>query len=77
MFLNCQNKWMESLRVEPSDGARTMAEEINQISIPSEILGSYQEQQFDIITMWHVLEHVHLLNETVEFLKDKSTQKER
>ena len=76
MFLNAakSNGWKVA-GVEPSDGARKMAEEINQISIPSEIVGSYKNQQFDIITMWHVLEHVHLLNETVEFLKDKSTPK--
>ncbi len=25
---------------------------------------------YDIITMWHVLEHVHLLNETIDWLSD-------
>ena len=31
----------------------------------------FQNEQFDIITMWHVLEHVHLLNETVDWLKER------
>lgn len=26
--------------------------------------------RYDIITMWHVLEHVHLLNETIDWLSD-------
>ena len=28
---------------------------------------------YDIITMWHVLEHVHLLNETIDWLSEHLT----
>jgi SAM-dependent methyltransferase len=55
--------------VEPSQLARTNAEKItNSIISPSllEVSGT-----FDTITLWHVLEHVADLNETVEQLKSK------
>lgn len=32
-------------------------------------LDSFLQNDFDIITQWHVLEHVHLLNERIEQLK--------
>lgn len=30
----------------------------------------FENQHYDIITMWHVLEHVHRLNETMEWLHE-------
>jgi len=57
--------------IEPDLGARTIAEEINETTIKTEILSSFDKEKFDIITMWHVLEHIHLLHETVDWLKDK------
>lgn len=72
MFLDeaRKNGWVVD-GIEPDSGARQIAENINKASIKSEILSSFQNEQFDVITMWHVLEHVHLLNETVDWLRSK------
>jgi SAM-dependent methyltransferase len=56
--------------VEPDPGARTKAEESTGISIlvPGG-LTSLETNSCDAITMWHVLEHVHDLEWTLEQLK--------
>lgn len=54
---------------EPDQGARTIANEKAAGRIYSDIYNpSFDSQQFDIITLWHVLEHVHKLNETISWL---------
>ncbi|KAA6438799.1 class I SAM-dependent methyltransferase [Dyadobacter flavalbus] len=54
---------------EPDQEARTIANEKAAGRIYSDIYNSSLEnQQFDIITLWHVLEHVHKLNETINWL---------
>ena len=75
MFLNEArgNGWKVN-GIEPDSGARQIAEEINKSTIKTEILSSFQNEKFNIITMWHVLEHVHLLNETVDWLKERVTE---
>ena len=52
--------------VEPSDGARAKAQQLTSQKI-SEKLST--QNQFDVITAWHVVEHVPNLNETVSKLK--------
>lgn len=54
---------------EPDSGARGVAQgrlgnQVYENIYSTELAG----QQFDTITMWHVLEHVHRLNETLEWL---------
>jgi 2-polyprenyl-3-methyl-5-hydroxy-6-metoxy-1,4-benzoquinol methylase len=61
--------------IEPSAEARKRAEDIHQIKIDSGVESSgLGVGSFDVITMWHVLEHVHRLSETIldlkSFLKD-------
>jgi 2-polyprenyl-3-methyl-5-hydroxy-6-metoxy-1,4-benzoquinol methylase len=75
MFLNeaRENGWKVN-GIEPDSGARQIAEEINKATIKTEILSSFQNEQFNIITMWHVLEHIHLLNETVDWLKERLSE---
>jgi 2-polyprenyl-3-methyl-5-hydroxy-6-metoxy-1,4-benzoquinol methylase len=70
MFLNVarENGWRVN-GIEPDAGARGIAETTNQIKIKEEVLSSFQNETFEVITLWHVLEHVHKLNETVEWLK--------
>ncbi|PWK17848.1 2-polyprenyl-3-methyl-5-hydroxy-6-metoxy-1,4-benzoquinol methylase [Arcicella aurantiaca] len=76
MFLNvCREDGWKVNGIEPDNGARQIAEEINKATIKTEILSSFQNETFDIITMWHVLEHVHLLNETVDWLKERLSDK--
>jgi 2-polyprenyl-3-methyl-5-hydroxy-6-metoxy-1,4-benzoquinol methylase len=76
MFLNVcrENGWTVN-GIEPDGGARQIAEEINKAAIKTEILSSFKNETFEIITMWHVLEHVHLLNETVDWLKERLNEK--
>jgi len=64
--------------LEPDDRAITKAKSLYQIQPqPSSELFNMSEQQFDAITMWHVLEHVHQLNEYFfqirKILKDNGT----
>ena len=64
--------------LEPDDTAITKAKSLYQIHPQSSSeLFNLSEQQFDAITMWHVLEHVHQLNEYFfqlrKILKDNGT----
>jgi SAM-dependent methyltransferase len=52
---------------EKSSNARDFAKkEFNLENLPSEKLFSLKDNSFDVITLWHVLEHIHLLNENME-----------
>ncbi|MCE7068609.1 class I SAM-dependent methyltransferase [Dyadobacter sp. CY326] len=63
-----QDGWKIS-GMEPDSGARTQAQKKAGASIYESINASeLGSQTFDIITLWHVLEHVHLLNETIDWL---------
>jgi len=56
--------------LEPNTDARKKANELyNLYPLPSSELFSLTEQSFDVITMWHVLEHVHQLHSYIEQLK--------
>lgn len=65
----CKKKKWTVMGTEPDPDARAVAskrvgEELYASIEDSEL----QNQQFDLITMWHVLEHVHDLNGTIEWL---------
>lgn len=52
--------------LEPDEGARNIAARSNiQLHEPS-ILSSLEEKSFSVITLWHVLEHVHQLHEYMD-----------
>ncbi len=53
--------------MEPTNSAREKASNKIQQTIYVDLYSV--KQSFDVITLWHVLEHVHLLNETVEKVK--------
>jgi 2-polyprenyl-3-methyl-5-hydroxy-6-metoxy-1,4-benzoquinol methylase len=59
----------QAFGVEPSAKARDIAKESGAVIAAS--FEELQEGKFDIVTLWHVLEHIHQLNETVEKLKTK------
>jgi 2-polyprenyl-3-methyl-5-hydroxy-6-metoxy-1,4-benzoquinol methylase len=56
--------------IEPDPGAAQKAMELtsSEVKAPS-ALDSIEPSSFDAITLWHVLEHVHTLNETLDKLK--------
>jgi SAM-dependent methyltransferase len=57
--------------LEPDADARAMAQQLYDVEIkPSHEIFSLREKQFQAITLWHVLEHVHQLHEYVAQLKN-------
>lgn len=70
-FLNtcALNNW-KTIGVEPSDAARNYAKTNYNLNVVNE--GGFADfipLNFDVITMWHVLEHVPHLNKRIEELK--------
>lgn len=62
-------KW-DTLGIEPSPDVRKMAIENYGLDIREEAeIKNLETASFDVITMWHVLEHVPDLNERIEDLK--------
>lgn len=71
----CKDNGWNVEGTEPDPQARKLAEEITGRKIHSSVFEIEQEKRFDIITLWHVVEHIHKLNETFtkisELLKEK------
>ena len=66
----CKESGWNITGVEPDQGARQVASDRTRESIFQNIFEpEIAHQKYDIITMWHVLEHVHLLDETIAWLK--------
>lgn len=63
----CKNNNWKVNGVEPSDKARKFAEEKN-INLKNDI-SEYDKSSFDIITLWHVLEHIPNLIDYTHQLK--------
>jgi len=61
-----KNKGWKAFGVEPNASALKRAEEKG-ISLESE-LETYVGQKFDVVTLWHVLEHIPNLDDTIEKL---------
>jgi ubiquinone/menaquinone biosynthesis C-methylase UbiE len=67
-FLNaCKNAGYNTTGIEPSELAREQAINNFKLLVSEDTnLGQFEENQFDSISMWHVLEHVPSLNKTIE-----------
>jgi 2-polyprenyl-3-methyl-5-hydroxy-6-metoxy-1,4-benzoquinol methylase len=66
----CKNNGWNVFGIEPSNDARNFAKtnyKIETVFEESEI-SKFENEKFDIITMWHVLEHVPELNQRVQEL---------
>jgi 2-polyprenyl-3-methyl-5-hydroxy-6-metoxy-1,4-benzoquinol methylase len=70
----CQNNSWEIHGFEPDKNARQKAIEKNKIEILTDSTDLSQLPRMEIITLWHVLEHIHNLNETIDNLKNKLTK---
>ncbi len=64
-----KNNWKVT-GIEPAENARAIAKNEYGIEL-LDLAGFYTlpAGQFDVITLWHVLEHVHALNETIKQLR--------
>jgi 2-polyprenyl-3-methyl-5-hydroxy-6-metoxy-1,4-benzoquinol methylase len=68
----------ESTGLEPDDAARIKAAELYSINPrPSHEIFDLPHDNYDAITMWHVLEHVHQLQEYIAQLKNMLTKNGR
>ena len=70
-FLNaCKKSGYKTEGIEPSVIARNQARENYNLSVSEKTdLSQYSDLKFDTISMWHVLEHVANLNETINHCK--------
>ena len=64
----CKNDNWNVLGIEPNEKARKIAES-KKINL-QENLSEVKNKKFDVITMWHVLEHVENLQEYIQQLKE-------
>ncbi|GAB3542131.1 class I SAM-dependent methyltransferase [Pontibacter brevis] len=77
VFLSaCKKDGWEVRGVEPNDKAREAAStETGELVAKS--LKDIEGEKFEVITLWHVLEHIHALNETIsqllEMLQENGT----
>lgn len=63
----CKNDGWQTIGIEPSDKAKNIAKSKGVSFV--ENLSELENHSFDIITMWHVLEHVPNLEEQITELK--------
>jgi 2-polyprenyl-3-methyl-5-hydroxy-6-metoxy-1,4-benzoquinol methylase len=71
-FLNhCkQNNWkVKGVEADHETRERVVKEFDLEILTPGQI-STLKKQEFDVITLWHVLEHVHQLKDTIGALRD-------
>lgn len=67
-FLNtCENAKWETVGVEPSVVGRKQAKDNYGLEVYEDIFNpAFDQKQFNVITLWHVLEHVSKLKPTLE-----------
>jgi len=65
----CQKNGWQVAGFEPNETARHAASNLINKSVASDNLDAFENERFDFITLWHVLEHIHTLNDTFERLK--------
>jgi len=66
----CRTRGFEVKGMEPNEKAAKYAQQVNKIPVTrnlSELTAAHN--RFNCITLWHVLEHIHDLDETLESLK--------
>ena len=70
-IMACKKDGWKINATEPDTEARNIASNRVGATIYDNINNDdISSKTFDIITLWHVLEHVHLLNETIQWIKE-------
>lgn len=65
----CAQQGWNAVGIEPDDEARNLATPHPNLELGNEKkLYEYKPESFDIITLWHVLEHVYHLNQRIEII---------
>jgi 2-polyprenyl-3-methyl-5-hydroxy-6-metoxy-1,4-benzoquinol methylase len=72
-YLNSKGK--NAIGVEPSETGRINFEKRTNTPLYSDIQQVPKELTFQVITLWHVLEHIHTLRETIQELVNKLESK--
>jgi SAM-dependent methyltransferase len=66
----CQKAGWQIQGIEPDEGARNLAEKLTQTTMQADAFASFFDtQKYSVITLWHVLEHIHRLDDTIIRLK--------
>lgn len=68
----CKEQGLNIAGVEPAENARRLAKQLTGIDISPDI--QKVRGTFDAITLWHVLEHVVHLDDTVKLLRNRLNQ---
>lgn len=72
----CKNDGWDIRGIEPNKKAREIASNETEELVAAD-LADLEGEKFEVITLWHVLEHIHTLNETmaqlVDMLQDDGT----
>ena len=65
-----QNGW-QTTGMEPDEETRSRAASLHKVNLlPADVFYNFPAESFNVITMWHVLEHVHDLHAYIKKLKE-------
>ncbi len=68
---NMQYNGWQTTGLEPDEETRKRAAVLHKVNLlPADVFYSFPAESFNVVTMWHVLEHVHDLHNYIEKLKD-------
>jgi 2-polyprenyl-3-methyl-5-hydroxy-6-metoxy-1,4-benzoquinol methylase len=65
---SCKENGWKIEGMEPDPNARLLAEKNTGQSIYTDLFSVKEEKKYDVITLWHVLEHVHKLNKSIQHI---------
>ncbi|MEP4026774.1 MAG: class I SAM-dependent methyltransferase [Nonlabens ulvanivorans] len=74
-YIQTHKDW-KTIGVEPDEMARTLAISDHDLNVVGS-LEDLPDKKFGVITLWHVLEHVHDLNKTIQTLRKHLSKKGR
>jgi 2-polyprenyl-3-methyl-5-hydroxy-6-metoxy-1,4-benzoquinol methylase len=65
----CADAGWQTKGVEADPAARQKAIQFSGAEVQADLLQAYKGKKFDVITLWHVLEHLHQLEESILKIK--------